>query len=693
MPPPDSGKALTGAQIETMRQWIAKGAVYEKHWSLIPPVHPSPAEVEDDGWPTNDVDRFILARLERAGIKPAPRAERRVLIRRVYLDLIGLPPSPAEVAAFVEDTGPGGYGRVVDTLLDSPHFGERWGRHWLDAARYADSSGYSEDSPRSIWPYRDWVIDALNGNMPFDTFVVEQLAGDLLASASLSQRIATGFHRNTMTNEEGGIDLEEFRVHAVIDRVNTTGSVLLGLTVGCAQCHDHKYDPISQEEFYGLFAFFNNDDEIDLRVSSDETVARRKRMDVEVARLEDALRTYVNERQPRWEAGLNPAKLAGYSADVQTALSTARGERDPRQILLAADRFIRENERATILRDDFERYRDDLPEIYETMVLAALEGGRETRFLTMGDYTQPGRVVTAKVPAVLHALDSSAGGTRLDLARWIVDPANPLTARVTVNRMWQQLFGRGIVETENDFGTQGSLPSHPKLLDWFAAEFVARGWDVKGLIRLMVSSSTYCASSNARPELFESDPANRLWGKQTRLRLDAEIIRDSGLVVSGLLNRSIGGPSVYPPQPDGVMNYGRLKHAWDTDEDWRRYRRGMYTYYWRGTPHPALTVFDAPRAFTTCTRRQRSTTPLQALTLLNDEQFHEMAQGLALRLSSASGSDADRIALAFNWCLGRDATATETGVIAKLLGASSDVNRWEPVARVMLNLDEFINRE
>lgn len=693
MPPPESGKSLTATQIAIVQHWVEDGAAYEEHWSFIPPVRVLPGNVANGEWTTNAIDAFIVARLEQEGIAPAPEASRRTLIRRVYLDLIGLPPSPEAVAAFIRDETPGAYERVVDTVLDSPHFGERWGRHWLDAARYADSSGYSEDSPRSIWPYRDWVIDALNNDMPFDRFVVEQLAGDLMPNATLSQKIATGFHRNTMTNEEGGIDPEEFRVHAVIDRVNTTGAVLLGLTVGCAQCHDHKYDPVSQEEFYGLFAYFNNDNEIELTVSSDEAIAARELMEAGVARIEGRLQAYVEGNLPAWEANLTPDRVATFSESVQEALSVAPDRRDLRNKLLVADRFIRDDDQAANLRANMDSLREDAPEIHTTLVLENLDGGRETHLLNMGDYTQPAHVIAAKVPAVLHDLTAPSSGSRLDLARWIVDPANPLTARVTVNRMWQHLFGRGLVETENDFGTQGAQPSHPELLDWLATEFVESGWDMKAIIRLLVTSSTYRASSNARPELLDADPVNRLWARQDRLRLDAEIIRDTGLAVSGLLNRTVGGPGVHPPQPEGVMNYGRLKHDWETDEDWRRYRRGMYTYFWRGTPHPALIVFDAPTAITTCTRRQRSTTPLQALTLLNDEQFHEMAQALARRLASADGTDAERIAQAFNLCLGRNPTPEETRIATQLLGDTSDSNRWIPIARVLLNLDEFINRE
>ncbi len=693
MPPPEHSDALTSEQIDTLKRWVADGAQYEPHWSLVKPVRPEPPAIAAD-WLRNDIDGYILVQLSEKGISPSPEADKRTLLRRVYLDLIGLPPTYSQVEAFLKDADSGAYDRVVDGLLDSPHFGERWGRHWLDAARYADSNGYSIDSPRSIWPYRDWVIDAYNANKPFDQFVIEQIAGDELPDATLEQRVATGFHRNTMINEEGGVDKEEFRMKAVLDRVNTTGSVFFGLTVGCAQCHTHKYDPITHDEFYGLFAFYNNDDERDEVVSPEAVVKERRALDREANALEKGVRQHVEDLFQTWNADERardeaPEWIREYVTDDKDAL------REVQKKFLAGS-FDAHDEFVKTQRAEIARIRAARPALDKTMVLRARNEPRETHLLLMGDYTRPGHIVTPNVPAALHPIDDNAKSTRLDLARWIVDPENPLTARVTVNRMWQHLFGRGIVETENDFGTQGARPSHPELLDWLAVAFVESGWDMKSVVRTMVTSATYRQSSAVRTDLADIDPDNRLLARQSRIRLDAEIIRDSGLAVSKLLDTTVGGPSVYPPQPDGVMKLGQQSRAWNISEGGNRYRRGLYTHFWRATPFPALTVFDAPDATTACTRRNRSNTPLQALTLLNDTAYYEMAGALAELLEqSAAETDRARIQLAFNWCVGRDATAEEAAILMDLLqsGQPGNSTRWAAVARTMLNLDEFITRE
>ena len=693
MPPPEHGDALTSEQVEILKRWVAQGAPYEPHWSLVKPKRPEPPAIAAD-WIRNDIDRFILARLTEEGIAPSREADKRTLLRRVYLDLIGLPPTYSQIESFLNDDHSGAYHRVVDELLDSPHFGERWGRHWLDAARYADSNGYSIDSPRSIWPYRDWVIGAYNSNKPFDEFVTEQIAGDLLPDATLEQRVATGFHRNTMINEEGGVDKEEFRMKAVLDRVNTTGSVFFGLTVGCAQCHTHKYDPITQDEFFGLFAFYNNDDERDEVVSPKSIVEERRALDREANALEKGVRQHAEDLFEAWNVDEStrdeaPEWIREYLTDDKDALRNVQKK-------FLDGSFDAQDEWVKTQRAEIARIRDERPALDRTMVLRARSEPRETHFLVMGDYTRPGHIVTPNVPAALHPIDDNAKSSRLDLARWIVDPENPLTARVTVNRMWQHLFGRGIVETENDFGTQGARPSHPELLDWLAVEFVDRDWDMKSVVRAMVTSATYRQSSQVRTDLEEIDPDNRLLSRQSRIRLDAEIIRDSGLAVSRLLDPTVGGPSVYPPQPDGVMKLGQQSRAWDISDGGNRYRRGLYTHFWRATPYPALTVFDAPDATTACTRRNRSNTPLQALTLLNDAAYYEMAGALAeLLANSAADTDRERIQLAFNWCVGRDATAEETAILMELLQGSQPGNstRWAAVARTMLNLDEFITRE
>ncbi len=591
MPPVESGKQLTSEQKETLRLWIRQGASYDPHWSFVPPTRTAPAPVAGV---THPIDRFVQARLAEEKLEPSTAAAPTTLIRRLCLDLIGLPPKPEEIDAFVTattDDPETAYLHLVNRLLESPHYGERWGRWWLDQARYADSNGYSVDAPRQIWKYRDWVVDALNEDMPFDVFTIEQLAGDLLVDATQSQKIATGFHRNTQINQEGGIDKEQFRVDSVFDRVATTGTVWLGLTIGCAQCHDHKFDPITQTEYYRMFAFFNNQDEPTLTVT-------------------------------------------GSNDDV----------------------------------------------VHTTLVMRERSEPRKTTVFVKGDFTRPADNVTPGTPSVLHAFDQPTGmANRLDLARWITSPDNPLTARVIVNRIWQHYFGRGLVETENDFGLQGSLPSHPELLDWLAVEFREGGWSLKDIHRLIVTSHTYRQSSVVRAELKQKDPENYLLARQQRLRLDAEIVRDVALTACGLLAPELGGPPVYPPIPDGVMSQGQVKRAWNTSRGRDRYRRGLYTFQFRATPPPSLNVFDAPDGYSTCTRRIRSNTPLQALTLMNDPAFFEFATALESIIRQQG------LTAAFRRCTARRPTTEELAILTQLdsLGA----------ARALLNLDETITRE
>ncbi|MBX3747272.1 MAG: PSD1 domain-containing protein [Verrucomicrobiae bacterium] len=663
--------ALSPDIVQVFREWIAAGAPApadetpggRTHWAFQAPTPPPLPPVRDTAWVRNPIDAFILARLESRQLHPSPEADRITLLRRVALDLTGLPPSPEEVDAFLADSRPDAYERAVDSLLRSPHYGERWGRWWLDVARYADSHGYSIDAPRSIWPWRDWVIRAFNDDLPFDRMTVEQLAGDLLPDASLDQRVATGFHRNTQINQEGGIDPEQFRIESVVDRVNTTATAYLGLTVACAQCHDHKFDPISHREYFQLFAFFNNQDEPGLPLPNPAQQAALADHRRHVSELEAAL-----------------AALAEHEAeDVAT--------------------------RRQALERQLAALRRKAPPVTTTMVLTERAEPRESYIHIQGDFTRRGPDVQPGTPAILHPLrpnpthDGSARPpNRLDLARWIVDPANPLTARVTMNRVWQQYFGRGLVETENDFGTQGSPPSHPDLLDWLAIEFQSRDWSLKAMHRLIVSSATYRQSSRARPDLADIDASNRLLARQKRLRLDAEIIRDVALVASGKLHPAIGGPGVFPPQPDGVMNLGQSRRPWTPSEGPDRYRRGLYTYFWRATPHPALTVFDAPDSFSACTRRPRSNTPLQALTLLNDHAFVELAQALAERLRHLPAEhDDQRLTHAFRLCLARPPSPTELDRLRDLLALESRDHgpsaAWDTVARVLLNLDETITRE
>jgi hypothetical protein len=718
-----------------------------RHWSFQPVVRPEAPLVNETVGVRNPIDRFILARLEKEGIKPSAEADRITLIRRVYLDLIGLLPSIAEVDSFLIDDQPDAYERVVDRLLASPHYGERWGRHWLDQARYADSNGFNIDAPRSIWKYRDWVIESLDRDMPFDQFTIEQLAGDLQPHATVSQRVATGFHRNTLINQEGGIDLEQFRVEAVVDRVNTTGAVFLGLTIGCAQCHDHKYDPLSQREYYRLFAFLNNADEPDLELPEPGQLETRAAVRKKLAELQQQLKSYdgaTPELLLAWEKQLTDEAKKTLPADIQSILKLPDNGRTKEQEL-ALDNFYRRSGRTLYIIEDFgaalpfarlagaralqnrltieqqvQEWKNREPKIVTTMVMKERPTPRESFIHLGGDFLRKGELVTPGTPAVLPSLECGRGQpNRLDLARWIVDPRNPLTRRVLVNRMWQAYFGVGLVETDNDFGIQGTPPSHPELLDWLAAEFLERKWSMKAMHRLIVTSATYRQSSRSRPELATVDPRNRLLARQSRMRLEAEVVRDVALCSSGVFCPRIGGPGVFPPQPEGLYRFTQIPRDWKPSTGADRFRRGIYTWFWRSAPYPALTVFDAPDSTTACTRRNRSNTPLQALTMLNDQASIEFAQALAARLLTAGCKDeSERIRLAWRLCLCRDPKESERTRLQRLLDVLTDdlrtqpdqvtalltatppdgIDRWRfaawlTVARVLLNLDEFVTRE
>lgn len=694
---------LDSAQVMLVRQWIAEGAHApadekpsdDRHWAFIAPVKaPLPA-----GGAAHPIDAFIGERLTKAGLKPAPQAARETLLRRLHLDLVGLPPTPQELAAFTADKD-ASVEELAQKLLRSPHYGERWGRWWLDQARYADSNGYSIDAPRSMWPYRDWVVNALNRDLPYDEFTLEQLAGDLLPKATQEQVIATGFHRNTQINQEGGIDKEQFRIESVFDRVATTATVWLGLTVGCAQCHDHKFDPISQREYYQFYAFLNNQDEPTLTVADPNF--DRPALEKEQKQLEARVTAYMQERQAtftEWEAELGPASRALLNKEQQKALKVPAANRTfgQRRALFtagpgAADQEYRSiNERLTEVET---RLRNGTT----TLVMKELAQPRKTTLYIKGDFTRPAEGVEPAVPAVLHPLPEGTKPDRLALARWLVDARNPLAARVLVNRVWQQYFGRGLVETENDFGTMGSLPTHPELLDWLAVDFMEHGWSLKHLHQLIVTSATYQQASTLAADKARIDPDNRLLWRQNRLRLDAEVVRDASLATSGLLSTKMGGPPVYPPIPDGVLSLGQVKRAWPLSKGADRYRRGLYTFIFRATPPPALSVFDAPDGFSTCTRRIRSNTPLQALTLLNDSACVEFAQALAGRLIKEAKTDEGRLAQAFQLCVSRTPQERERQALLRLLeterkAGAKEGAAWEAVARVMLNLDETITRE
>ncbi len=674
---PPEGPRLEADQIAIVERWIDAGAKAppdatalesrrtSDHWSFQPLARVSPPQVGNPAWVRNPIDAFVLARLEAAGLGPSPPADGVTLIRRVTLDLVGLPPSIQEVDAFLADKDAGAYERVIDRLLSSPHYGERWGRHWLDLAHYADSNGYTIDGARSIWKYRDWVIDALNRDLSFDQFAIEQIAGDLLPDATRDQQIATGFYRNTLVNEEGGTDKEQFRVEAVVDRLETTGAAFLGLTLGCARCHDHKFDPITQRDFYRLFAVFNGADEPTLQVPTEQQAKELPALMAEIRQAEERLAVVdanAGTRQAEWEsavAAMSPEAKAQLMlpAEVLAALAVAAGERseahrevirreyqkiDPERVPLAERIAELKQQQSQVNR-----------QITTTLVMQERKEPRETFIHVRGDFLSPGAAVEPGVPEVLPPLAvRGPHADRLDFARWIAGPDNPLTARVVVNRVWQRYFGRGLVATENDFGLQGERPSHPELLDWLAARFIADGWSLKSLHRLIVSSNTYRQASRMRAELSAADPYNHLLGRQQRMRLEAETIRDSALVASGRFNPEIGGPGVYPPQPEGIYKFTQQVKFWGESSGGDRHRRGMYTYLWRSSPYPFLKTFDVPDAVVACTRRPRSNTPLQSLTLANDRAFFEFAQGLATRLlAQPAADDQERVRRAFRLTL------------------------------------------
>ncbi len=919
---PEKGSRLTAEQVGLLRAWIDQGAVWpdgvdlakyvdkKDHWSFKAPRSPRVPKVKNKEWARNPIDAFIFARLQEQKLRPSPQADKVTLIRRLSLDLTGLPPTIKEVDEFLADKSPNAYEKLVDRLLSSPHYGEKWGRHWLDAARYADTNGYEKDLPRSIWPYRDWVINALNKDLPFDEFTIEQLAGDLLPNATLEQKVATGFLRNSMVNEEGGIDPEQFRVEALIDRMDTIGKTFLGLTINCCQCHNHKFDPISQKEYYQLYAFLNNDDEPELEVPNAEQQAKRNAIKKKIAKLADewmAKLPDTKEKMAAWEQqmrdiayqwevldpenyyggvgtkfikqkdksllalGSNPPvstytvhcktsltnitgfrlevladpNLPGYgpgrspngnfvlseitceaksltdptktntivftnaTADFSqagfpvataidgtttnklgwagedlpgrrnrdhvavfevkdgvgfeggtdltfelkqlfggehaigcfriSAISDKRGlQADPlsheQRALLAKSKLTKADERE--LFDAYRRFDDRLaeankaideeqkkwPAAPKTLVLLEREDPRETHIFKRGDFKKPLEQVSAGTPAILHSLPATEKTNRLTLAKWIVDKKNPLTARVIMNRMWMHYFGQGLVTTPEDFGTRCEAPSHPELLDWLAIEFMKRNWSMKAMHRLIVTSATYKQSSKVTSEAYALDQYNRWLERGARFRVDAEEIRDIALSASGLLNAKVGGPSVYPVIPDGAMSIAYGNPKWPTSEGADLYRRGIYTYWKRSAPYPSQTVFDQTSGESSCVRRVRSNTPLQALTTLNDAAFHECARALALRIWKEGGeTERERATYGFRLCTGRFPDQLElqqliqmqkedekvfendTAHAIKVALEKSDkipekVNvhklaELTTLARVLLNLDETVTKE
>ena len=936
---PLQGEALTDSQVGLLRSWIDRGLEWpvsdgeragqssetgSKHWSFQSIERPRVPQVQRSDWVRNPIDAFVLRRLEQEGIEPSAEADRATLNRRLSLDLLGLPPTPVQGFESENGLGPYAYEGQVNRLLASPHFGERWGRKWLDLARYADSDGFEKDNVRPhAWRYRDWVINAYNRDLPYDQFLLEQLAGDLLPDASIEQRVATGFHRNTLTNTEGGVDQEEYRIEQVIDRTNTTGVVFMGLTVGCAQCHSHKYDPLSHREYYEFFSFFNTAVEENIPAAlEDEVVAYNRARAVWGARHQELQSTAVKYREQltktlaesgsgklaEWEkqldfkpvewklldpasfssagganltkgddssllvGGNNPkneiytivanTELTGMTAvrldllnheslpdrgpgrgedgnfvlselkmqdtrltdptagvrelpftralashsqesfdvskaidddpktgwsvggplgpnrdhqavfilkqnagrrggatltltlehrqgqgqnigsfkisvttadrksldqvlpdQVEQALGTAPGQRTEEQSSAILSHFVDRDPGLREILALVEGHKRAEPKPPDTLgqVLAANPEPPKTHIHIRGNFLRKGEEVEPSTPAVLPALSSlGALPNRLDLARWMTSVSHPLTARVEVNRIWEQLFGQGLVATSEDFGTRGERPSHPELLDWLASEFMRRGWSRKEMIRLIVGSSTYRQASRVREELADSDPKNVLLARQGRFRVESEITRDLYLSVGGLLNPRIGGPSVRPPLPSDISDLGYANSVkWSESQGLEKYRRGIYIFFQRTVPYPMLMTFDSPDSNTSCVRRTRSNTPLQALTLLNEPTFVECARALGKRVvEKGPGDEMGRIRYAFRLALGRNPSDREADLLSQMLikqkglfeqdtesaekfvGSdqpsvldSASAAAWIVAARTLMNLDEFLTRE
>lgn len=621
MPPPDSGKSLTGHEKELIRRWIDQGAAYETHWSYTAPARPSIPNVKDNDWPLSDLDRIVLARLEREGLHPSKKADPATLFRRIHLDLTGLPPTPEAARAFAKRPTNENFERAVDDLLASPAYGEHWARVWLDLARYADSKGYEADRVRTMWPYRDWVIRSLNDDMPYDQFTREQLAGDLLDEPTRDQLIATAFHRNTPTNDEGGTDDEEFRVAAVVDRVNTTMQVWMGTTMACVQCHTHKYDPISHSEYYKFYALLNQTKDAD-----------RANVETPVLTLyEDG----QHEEQKQLENNVTDATAALESAKAALETAPEEGKAEKQEAVELAEK----NKKAA--QDILNGFKGSIPSLPVMEDLPENEH-RTTRRMVRGSYRNLAEEVTPGTPAAFPPMPDSAPMNRIGLAEWLMADENPLTARVAVNRHWERFFGIGIVETAEEFGTQGELPSNQDLLDWLAVEFSESGWSLKQLCKTIVMSATYQQDSTITPELWERDRYNRLFARGPRFRLSAETIRDQALAIAGLLNDSMYGPPVMPYQPDGIWQVVYNGDPWKTSEGNDRYRRGLYTFWRRSSPYPSMMSFDATSREVCVSRRLRTNTPLQALVTLNDPVYVEAAQSLARRMHDASTHSAKK---------------------------------------------------
>ncbi|QEF98470.1 Planctomycete cytochrome C [Stieleria maiorica] len=653
MPPPESNKSLSPDQITTLTRWVNQGARYEKHWSFTPPAEVAAPTIPGAEGLTSGIDRFVVAALRERGMTFNEAADERTLIRRVTMDLTGLPPTRDQIRAFLDDTSPQAYENLVDRLLESPQYGEHMARYWLDLVRFADTNGLHHDHYREMTPYRDWVIRAFNDNMPMDEFTIAQIAGDLYEQPTTDQLIASGFNRLHLIIDRGTALPEESFMRNVVDRVSAVGTAFLGLTLECAVCHDHKYDPITQRDFYQFYAFFNNFD------GEPETGGRRgldfkrglqppylelpsKDQEAELARLNQQIAD-VRSSLKQLDQAAKADEQASQNGDLPNGdPESERGDVDPTRKQLG--------EELNHLQAARDRLIESIP---ATLIMKERAEVRPAHILVRGNYDQPGEMVQRDTPSFLPPMKSDRSiKTRMDLAQWLVDPDNPLTARVAVNRFWQQLFGVGIVKTSEDFGAQGEPPSHPALLDHLTNQFIESGWDVKALLRQIVLSQTYRQSSAATPQQYVADPQNRWLARGSRYRYDAEVIRDQVLAVSGLLNPTLYGKSVKPPQPEGLWKIVAMPYSYprvfEPDQGDKIYRRSVYSFWKRGLPPPQMTIFDAPTRESCSARRERTNTPLQALVLMNEQQYFNAAMTLASQLLQQSEmSDRQRIELAY----------------------------------------------
>lgn len=747
MPPADEHRQLTAREKEVLKRWIEQGAQYEQHWAYITPGRFSVPDAKEPGFTRNVIDQFALARQRSLGLKHVGEADRATLCRRLYLDLLGVPPTPDEVDAFEKDAAQDAYEKLVEKLLTSERYGERMAVWWLDLVRFADTIGYHSDNPRNVWPYRDYVIAAFNENKRFDQFTLEQLAGDLMPGATLQTRVASTFNHLNLTTEEGGAQAKQYEAKTVTDRVKAVGTVWLAQTFMCAECHDHKYDPVTARDFYALGAFFADikENAIGRRedgmlVADDATLAKLKVLDdalaAQKAKLAERVKVTAGE-QPFWEFDLNERigsnpKGHGVPQDVVAALKVEAAKRNPKQ-KQAIQEYIEHNhpllanvrKAVDAAEKDRNNFYNPLPKTLATVSTAPTY--RTVRLLPRGDWMKDdGEVMEPALPAYLAEKCSCEGDdgrpTRLDLAKWLVARDNPLTARVFVNRLWKQFYGVGLSKSLEDMGTQGEVPPNQPLLDWLACEFMDSGWDVKHLVKLMVTSGVYRLSSVPTKELAQADPQNRELTRAGRWRLDAEFVRDNALAISGLLVQKIGGPSVKPYQPAGYWeNLNFPVREWTNDKDANQWRRGLYTWWQRSYTHPAMLALDAPSREECVAERVRSNIPQQALVLLNDPTYVEAARAFAARIIAEGGADTeDRLTWAWRHATLRAPTPEELALLSKLFedhkqsftddtagrgnllnvgyaAAPKDANPTElaaytSVARAILNLHETITR-